>query len=54
MGTAIIENELEVPGKIIYGGNYLIVKQDPLVPIPVFLIITIKKIDAHIFMFRYY
>ena len=43
MGTAIIEGKLKVPGGIIYDGNYLVVNQDPAVPIPGFLIITLKR-----------
>ena len=43
MGTAIVNGELEVPGGIIYNGKYLVLNQDPAIPIPGFLIITLKR-----------
>lgn len=43
MGIAIINKELIPPGGILYNGKYLVINQDPAVPIPGFLVITLKR-----------
>lgn len=43
MGIAITNNELIPPGGILYDGKHLVINQDPAVPIPGFMVITLKR-----------
>lgn len=43
MGIAISNGTLIPPGGILYDGKYLVINQDPAVPIPGFMIITLKR-----------
>lgn len=43
MGIAISKGTLIPPGGILYDGKYLVINQDPAVPIPGFMIITLKR-----------
>ena len=43
MGIAIINKKLTPPGGILYDGKYLVINQDPAVPIPGFIVITLKR-----------
>ena len=43
MGCAMSNKEIEIPGGIIYDGKYCILSADPEIPIPGFLIITMKR-----------
>lgn len=42
-GCAISNGKMEIPGGIIYEGKYTILGADPEIPIPGFLIITLKR-----------
>jgi len=43
MGCAISNKEIDIPGGIIYEGKYTLLGADPEIPIPGFLILTIKR-----------
>lgn len=43
MGCDIASNKIKVPGGFIYEGKYSVLALDPLIPIPGFLIITLKR-----------
>lgn len=43
MGCAISKKTLDIPGDLIYEGKYSILATDPLIPIPGFLVITLKR-----------
>ncbi len=43
MGCAISNKEIVIPGGIIYEGKYTLLSADPEIPIPGFLILTIKR-----------
>ena len=43
MGCAISNKKIEIPGGIIYEGKYSILGADPEIPIPGFLIVTMKR-----------
>ncbi len=40
MGCAICDGSMQVPGGFIYKGSYFCVHQDPLIPLPGFLVIA--------------
>ena len=43
MGCAVAKKEIELPGGIIYEGKHTILGADPEIPIPGFLIISMKR-----------
>ena len=43
MGCAISNKQITIPGGIIYEGKYTLLGADPEIPIPGFLILTIKR-----------
>lgn len=43
MGCSISSGEIKIPGGIIYEGKHTILGADPEIPIPVFLIVNIKR-----------
>lgn len=43
MGCAISRGDIEIPGGVIYNGKFLTLGADPEIPIPGFLIISLKR-----------
>ena len=43
MGCAISSGKIKIPGGIVYEGKYTILGADPEIPIPGFLIVTVKR-----------
>ena len=43
MGCSVSAGEIELPGGLIYNGNFVFLGQDPEVPIPGFLIVNVRR-----------